>query len=611
MDNESPQSLSDVEAQPKESTQKSVNPLLKSKTAIGIAIFILIATGSIGAYFFTAKQSPKAPVACTQEAKLCPDGSTVTRTGPNCEFTECPIAKLGNGQEEMPKDNGGPIVVRGDLELSCKSNQYPTSPYASIRSGYFKKDSQVYFHDGNKDTIMTDADANTFQCLSAYRGTAEGRFYGKDKDNVYFGTSIIDGADPNVFTLFTWQYYAKDSMHVYADGILLEDADPNTFKFNNSNVGSGIDGNLPARYYAQDKNRVFINQTRLLNSDPATFVDVGSRQYGYSKDKNNVYFSDKIITGADPATFQYLVDGIYFRDKNFVYYKNTIFKNADTGTFTVLSTDQRKISYAYDKSYYYKNNAIIGNRNSQDFRVLNKTYLLNKNHLLWRDKDILINDPLNLEYVAAGYLKDGVSVYSAEMDPIGIIDGVSPNRFKIYSSSKSDYGSDYFVQKGDAITAVYGFYGVNEEKLENVDVDTFQLISWPYAKDKQSVFLVSKKIEGADPLTFKLTSGVLSEQYALDKSSVYFGSKKLEGANPSTFRTREFGGDLLLGIDDKSVYYEAQKLDGINPLEVTVEPDGLIIRDSDTAWYAKSNCHSVWYVPESEIQDPANYVPPC
>lgn len=28
--------------------------------------------------------------ACTQEAKLCPDGSAVGRTGPNCEFAPCP-----------------------------------------------------------------------------------------------------------------------------------------------------------------------------------------------------------------------------------------------------------------------------------------------------------------------------------------------------------------------------------------------------------------------------------------------------------------------------------------------------------------------------------------
>ena len=30
------------------------------------------------------------PVACTQEAKVCPDGSSVGRVGPDCEFAACP-----------------------------------------------------------------------------------------------------------------------------------------------------------------------------------------------------------------------------------------------------------------------------------------------------------------------------------------------------------------------------------------------------------------------------------------------------------------------------------------------------------------------------------------
>ncbi len=32
-------------------------------------------------------------VVCTMEAKQCPDGSYVGRTGPNCEFTPCPKSK--------------------------------------------------------------------------------------------------------------------------------------------------------------------------------------------------------------------------------------------------------------------------------------------------------------------------------------------------------------------------------------------------------------------------------------------------------------------------------------------------------------------------------------
>jgi hypothetical protein len=34
--------------------------------------------------------NPNLPVACTMDAKMCPDGSYVGRSGPNCEFTPCP-----------------------------------------------------------------------------------------------------------------------------------------------------------------------------------------------------------------------------------------------------------------------------------------------------------------------------------------------------------------------------------------------------------------------------------------------------------------------------------------------------------------------------------------
>ncbi|MFA6269732.1 MAG: hypothetical protein WC657_00805 [Candidatus Paceibacterota bacterium] len=41
----------------------------------------------------TEYQNPneQKPVACTMEAMLCPDGSYVGRSGPNCDFEACPI----------------------------------------------------------------------------------------------------------------------------------------------------------------------------------------------------------------------------------------------------------------------------------------------------------------------------------------------------------------------------------------------------------------------------------------------------------------------------------------------------------------------------------------
>ena len=63
-----------------------------------ILIVILIAAAALGGGYlvYTTKNSnppnPSNPpkTACTQEAKICPDGTSVGRTGPNCEFAPCP-----------------------------------------------------------------------------------------------------------------------------------------------------------------------------------------------------------------------------------------------------------------------------------------------------------------------------------------------------------------------------------------------------------------------------------------------------------------------------------------------------------------------------------------
>ncbi len=58
-----------------------------------IALLVLVVAGGALALVANPFTFP-APVgvACTQEAMQCPDGSYVGRTGPNCEFTACPVA---------------------------------------------------------------------------------------------------------------------------------------------------------------------------------------------------------------------------------------------------------------------------------------------------------------------------------------------------------------------------------------------------------------------------------------------------------------------------------------------------------------------------------------
>lgn len=71
--------------------ESEAKPMSKNKWLLFIilALILLIAT-LFGGYYLGVNNKPK-QIACTQEAKICPDGSSVGRTGPNCEFAKCPI----------------------------------------------------------------------------------------------------------------------------------------------------------------------------------------------------------------------------------------------------------------------------------------------------------------------------------------------------------------------------------------------------------------------------------------------------------------------------------------------------------------------------------------
>lgn len=65
---------------------------------------------------YTAPAAPSSPRGCAQDSQLCPDGSYVSRKGPNCEFTACPVvrdtpcARKGVGAVDWL----GTVVSRGD-----------------------------------------------------------------------------------------------------------------------------------------------------------------------------------------------------------------------------------------------------------------------------------------------------------------------------------------------------------------------------------------------------------------------------------------------------------------------------------------------------------------
>ncbi|MEW6035629.1 MAG: hypothetical protein AB1529_03380 [Candidatus Micrarchaeota archaeon] len=75
-----------------------------------LAVILVILAGC-------AQQAPPSDntTACTMEAKICPDGTAVGRTGQNCEFAPCPEVK-GNESNVTPP----PLVGNDTDEHGCK-----------------------------------------------------------------------------------------------------------------------------------------------------------------------------------------------------------------------------------------------------------------------------------------------------------------------------------------------------------------------------------------------------------------------------------------------------------------------------------------------------------
>ena len=84
-------------------------------------IVILIIAG--GGFYLVSRDRTvsEGPYACTMDAKMCPDGSYVGRTGPKCEFEKCPSSPLNNHADLIkvfsPIPNeviASPLTVRGE-----------------------------------------------------------------------------------------------------------------------------------------------------------------------------------------------------------------------------------------------------------------------------------------------------------------------------------------------------------------------------------------------------------------------------------------------------------------------------------------------------------------
>jgi hypothetical protein len=159
------------------------------KVTLGIALIFVVAFFVV--MFLSKKDTTDGPVACTEEAMLCPDGSYVGRTGPSCQFAACPPIT----EPVVPPENTADVWDTSTNTSSGISFSYPAALMAQ------------YIHPVEWPP-QVEVLAEAYSCKES--GSAvlpEGQTKQKTIQNTsYCVTEESEGAAGTIYTKYSYQF---------------------------------------------------------------------------------------------------------------------------------------------------------------------------------------------------------------------------------------------------------------------------------------------------------------------------------------------------------------------------------------------------------------------
>lgn len=161
----------------------------KSLIVVIVILLVLIIAGlTVGIFILLPKifVAP-GPVACTLEAKLCPDGSYVGRVPPSCEFAPCPPQTLY------------------EVEPQTENNEWKTSSDGVIEFSYPEKLTAEYIdtHEWPPKVMMA---TGVFSCAETPAESSLSEFVVRRvvDDRVYCVRVVNEAAAGSVYSTYTY-----------------------------------------------------------------------------------------------------------------------------------------------------------------------------------------------------------------------------------------------------------------------------------------------------------------------------------------------------------------------------------------------------------------------
>jgi plastocyanin len=158
------------------------------KTALIVILALIVIGGGIYAYNASTPGRENDinigidNTACTMDAKLCPDGSYVGRTGPNCEFAACPSGNAtltGTTTATTSRAMTGTVISKDtSVELPKTLTVTYTSSGFAPKTAIIAKGGTVTFINKSTDDLRVASDPHPLH--NGYPGFDAKRNYSRD-----------------------------------------------------------------------------------------------------------------------------------------------------------------------------------------------------------------------------------------------------------------------------------------------------------------------------------------------------------------------------------------------------------------------------------------------
>lgn len=348
----------------------------------------------------------------------------------------------------------------------------------------------------------------------------------KDKSQVFSGSIPFSRADVLSFRLAGKSdstHYFKDKFRVFCSTTELAGADPDTFEVLNE-------------YYAKDASYVFRFSDRQDHLDAHSFELIDDE---YCQDKNGIYACDwdtpRVCDKVDDFTN---LEFGYFCSKNKVYYYNDANDKSQLVSETVDAFRFLSGYWACDEQKVFYQGELMAYATIADFEDLGGEYVRIKTELYFRNLPVEA-DIERFELLEAGFARDNKQLFYLDES----IEGASPESFFIIDNTHfADARQMYFVDDryeyinivripesvadlapGRIIVRnhdqflIDNFLYVDGILIENVDVDTYETLTFGYAKDRNTAYFMGRPLLGMTG-----DAEVLGHEFITDGSRVYY-----------------------------------------------------------------------------------------